>query len=309
MKKILLIVGIIVVVVLAGVLVLNKTFIRDYYEITNDQGDKARITTLQYSFFVGEPEKHTAVFYRLGDRTAMQEQIYRYVENLTSCYDDGAFCDTEQNFTIYDYQVSEGFLIHKITLVYDTIDLKETENATGIDIQTVNIGGRDIPLREGDAYLADGLAAVPTYSLYSPAQTRYAEAAVTGRGVTIGDTIEEIATAYSIKKGYALWEVQKKPQSDTTFVYEQRKYTDPQLDTKDVQLATLYLVYYRLEGQWIPLTSDEINQYLGFLAGESEKPYDGILMIQFQFPFSGYSNEVADGTLGRFSLDYESQSI
>jgi len=61
-----------------------------------------------------------------------------------------------------------------------------------------------------------------------------------------------------------------------------------------------------LETQWIPLTYDEINQYIAFLGGEvSEKPYDGILMYQFQFPFNGYSSLVSDKTVASYTVDFE----
>jgi hypothetical protein len=308
MKKAFLILGVCIVIVVGFLMFFNKTFFQDYYEVTGDNEKKAQITTLPFSYFVGEresdTEKNTAVFYRFGDQNEMQNQINHYVENLTSCYDDGAFCDTEQDFTIYSYQVSKGFLIHKITLVYDTIDLKEIENATGKDIRTIVQDGEEISMQQGDFYIADEWTTTPEYRMN---QTNYNSPATTGRGITTGDTLEKVVLAYSVKPGYALWEVEKKAAEDDSLTIETRKFTEGGFDDANVQKATLILGYYRLEGQFVPLTYEEINQYLLFLSGEDgDKPYDGILLIQFQFPFNGFSPLVGDKTLANYTLAYES---
>ena len=156
MKKIVLFVCIGVVVLLGVLLFSNKTFIHNYYAVENEKGIQAKITTLPFSYFTGENKKHTAVFYRLGNKNDMQNRLNHYVEGLTSCYDDGAFCDTKQDITIYSYQVSSGFLLHKITLVYDTIDLKDQENANGIEKQTLVLDGETVKLQPGDVYTASG---------------------------------------------------------------------------------------------------------------------------------------------------------
>jgi len=308
MKKILLILGICAVIGIGCLLFFNKTFLHDSYQVTNEKGQAAQITSLQYSYFVGETEndngKITAVFYRFGNQNDMQDRINQYVENLTSCYDDGAFCDTEQDFTIYSYQVSKGILLHKITLVYAPIDLKDIENATGKDIQTLVQDGKEILLQQGDSYVADEWTGTPEYRLN---QTRYMAPAVTGRGVTTGDSLQKVVSAYAIKTGYALWDVEMKGDGDGALSMESREYTEGAFDTTNVQKATLVIAYYRLEGQFVPLNYDEINQYILFLSGEGgEKPYDGIMLIQFQFPFNGSSGSVADQTVVHFSLDYES---
>jgi hypothetical protein len=277
----------------------------DYYQVTNDNGQEARFTTLQYSFYAGEPEKHTAVFYRFGDRQKMQNEINQYVEGLTSCYDDGAFCDTKQDITVYSYQVSEGFLLHKITLKYDTFNLKDVENATGKDINTLVIGGAEVLLQPGDTYVADEWNATPEYRLN---QKTYGTAAVTGRGITTKDNLDKVAAAYNIKAGYALWDVELDPKNDGNLSIETREYVPGEFDTTGVQKATLIIAYYRLEGQWVPLTYDEINQYIAYVTGEgSEKPYDGIMMYHFQFPYNGASGNIDDGMLATFSIDYEPQ--
>lgn len=302
MKKIILLICICAVALVGCLLFFNKTFIHDYYTVTNDKGQQAKITTLQFSFFATEPKKHTAVFYRFGSKSDMQNRLNHYVENLTSCYDDGAFCDTKQGITIYSYQVSDGFLLHKITLVYDTKDLKEVENATGKDIQTLVLGGTDYALQPGDSYVADEWGQQHEYRLN---QKTYKEAAVTGRGITTGDALDKVVKSYNIKTGYALWDVELNPQKDGFLTLESRKYVTGEFDSKDVQKATLTIAYYRLEGQWIPLKYDEINQYIAFLSGEStEKPYDGILLFRFQFPYNGYSKLVADQRLANFTVDY-----
>jgi hypothetical protein len=302
LKKIILLICICAVAAGGSLLLFNKTFIHDYYEVTNDQGQQAKITTLQFSFFASEPKTHTAVFYRFGSKNDMQNRLNHYVENLTSCYDDGAFCDTKQGITIYSYQVSDGFLLHKITLVYDTKDLKEVENATGKDIQTLVLDGTDYALQPGDSYVADVWEKQAEYRLN---QKTFKTAAVTGRGITTGDSLDNIVAAYNIKNGYALWDVELNPQKDGFLTLESRKFVKGQFDSKGVQKATLTIAYYRLEGQWIPLTYDEINQYLAFLSGEgNDKPYDGIMLLRFQFPYNGYSKLVADKTLANFTVHY-----
>ncbi len=302
MKKVVLLICIGVVVILGVVLVFNKTFIHDYYEVTNDKGQEVRFTALQFSFFVGEPEQHTAVFYRFGSQQAMQNQINHYVESLTSCYDDGAFCDTEQDITVYSYQVSDGFLLHKITLVYDTINLKDVENATGTDISMLTLDGEAYRLQPGDSYVADQWRSTAEYRLN---QTTYDTPAVTGRGITTGDTLDKVISAYDIKTDYARWEIRKSFQSQGDYTIESQNYVTGEFDETGVQRATLVIAYYRLETQWIPLTYQEIEQYMAYLSGEvSEKPYDGILIYQFQFPFNGYSNMIADRTIANFSADF-----
>lgn len=299
MRKAVLFICAFVVVVIGCVLFFNKTFIHDYYEVTNNQGKAARFTALQFSFFAGEPEKHTAVFYRVGNQQDMQDRLNHYVEGLTSCYDDGAFCDTEQDITVYSYQVSQGFLLHKITLVYDTIDLKEFENSTGLDIQTLVLDRENYRLQQGDSYVANEWTGTPEYRLN---QTTYDAPAVTGRGITIGDPLDKVISAYNIKTDYALWEVRLDPQSDGSFTLESRKYVTEEFDESGVQKATLIIGFYRLETQWIPLTYEEINQYIAFLTGESaQKPYDGILLYQFQFPFN---QSTMNKTVAQFTVDF-----
>lgn len=268
----------------------------------NEQDEKSQITVLQFSFFAGETEKHTAVFYRLGSKQEIQDRLNQYVEGLTSCYDDGAFCDTEQDITIYSYTVSDGFLLHKITLVYDTIDLKDIENSTGADIQTLTINGDDIDLKQGDSYVADEWSQTPEYRLN---QNTYEKAAVTGRKITTGDNLEKVILAYNIKTGYALWNLEAYSKSDEKLTLEPMKYVAGEYDKIGVKWATLIIAYYRLEGQWIPLTYDEINQYIAFTIGDdAEKPYEGIIFYQFQFPCNEHQDPVTNRKLVGFSVDY-----
>jgi hypothetical protein len=132
-------------------------------------------------------------------------------------------------------------------------------------------------------------------------QTIYDAPAVTGRGITIGDTLDEVISAYKIKTDYAMWEARLNPQSDGSFTIESRKYVSGEFNENGVQKATLIIGYYRLETQWIPLTYDEINQYIAFLTGETnQKPYDGILIYQFQFPFNDSDKSK---TLAEFTVD------
>jgi hypothetical protein len=302
LKKIALLICINIVIAIGLFMFFNKSFPHDYYEVINDQGKTARITTLPFSFFTGEQVKHTAVFYRLGNRQEMQDKLNHYVESLTSCYDDGAFCDTEQDITVYSYVVSEGFLLHKITLVYDTIDLKDLENSKGLDIQTLILGGEPYRLQQGDSYVANEWTGTPEYRLN---QTTYDAPAVTGRGITIGDALDKVISAYDVKTDYALWEVRKSFHSDGDYTIESRNYVMGEFDETGVQRASLMIAYYRLETQWIPLTSQEIDQYIAFLTGETaEKPYDGIVLYQFQFPFNGFSSVVTDKTVASFTVDF-----
>jgi len=305
LKKIVFFICICSVVVIGCVLFFNKTFVHDYYQVTNDKGQEVRFTALQFSYYTGvtgETGKRTAVFYRFGNKQDMQDRLNHYVEGLTSCYDDGAFCDTKQDITVYSYQVSDGFLLHKISLVYDTIDLKDVENATGKDIHTLKLDGKDYVMQPGDSYVADVWGNTPEFRLN---QINYDAAAITGRGITTGDGLDKVISAYNIKTDYGLWDVELNAQSDGSISIETRKYTTGEFDASGVIKATLVIAYYRLEGQWISLTYDEINQYIAYLNGEGpEKPYDGILMIQFQFPFNGYSKTVTDKTIANFSVEY-----
>lgn len=300
MKKPVLFVVICVAVLVGILLFANKTFIHDYYAVENEKGQQAKITTLPFSYFAGEPKKHNAVFFRLGNRETMQNRLNHYVEGLTSCYDDGAFCDTKQDITIYSYQVSDGFLLHKITLVYDTIDLKDQENANGIERQTIVLNGVDIKLLPGDIYTAAGWGDKTLSRLNGKS---YDESAVTGRGISIGSTLEQVLDAYQIKDGYALWKVYKNNVPGKTLI----TYEKGGLSEEGLTRATLIFATYRMEGQWYALTVDETKQFLSYLSGGTkEKPYATILLYQFEFPYNGSSDRIRDKTLGGFSIRLES---
>lgn len=257
MKKFLLIAA--GVLVLACVLALgtNKTFLHSTYDITNEAGNPASITVLPGSFFTGESPAGTAVFYRLGDREAMQERIYHYVESLTSCYDDASFCDTEQDFTIYDYQVGPGFLFHKITLVYKGIDLKDIENATGIDLVTLTFGDEDVRLAQGDDYQASlrGTTQVSVLNGVSKDKT-----AVTGRDIALGATPDQVLTAYGISEAEGFW-------------------TDQPGGGK-----SLILAYSKEETQWNILAPEDTEAVIPWLTGTSQQlPGEFMLIYRFDF--------------------------
>ena len=126
---------------------------------------------------------------------------------------------------------------------------------------------------------------------------------MTGRGITIGATLEEVVGAYQIKDGYALWKVSRDgAAAPTIFAYEKG-----QLSEAGLIRGTLIVAYYRMEGQWYPLTVGETKQYLSFQAGKTaEKPYSTILLFQFEFPFNGSSDLIMDKTLGGYSVNLES---
>jgi len=51
------------------------------------------------------------------------------------------------------------------------------------------------------------------------------------------------------------------------------------------------------------LSYDEISRYISYLGGEiTEKPYDGIMMFQFQFPINDIST---NQTVAGFTVDFE----
>jgi hypothetical protein len=257
MKKILLIAAGVLVLACVLALATNKTFLHKTYDIKNEAGKPASITVLPGSFFAGESPAGTAVFYRLGDREAMQERIYRYVESLTSCYDDASFCDTEQDFTIYDYQVGPGFLVHKITLVYKGIDLKDIENATGIDLITLTFGEEDVRLAQGDDYQASlrGTTQVSLLNGVSRDKT-----AVTGRDIALGATPEQVLAAYGISEDEGFW------------IY------------KPGGWKTLILAYSKEETQWNIMTPVDIEAVVPWLTGTSEEvPGEFLLIYRFDF--------------------------
>ena len=257
MKKILLIAASILVLACVLALATNKTFLHSTYDITNEAGNPASITVLPGSFFVGESPEGTAVFYRLGDREAMQERIYHYVESLTSCYDDASFCDTEQDFTIYGYQVEKGFLIHKITLVYKGIDLKDIENATGIDLITLTFGEEDVRLAQGDSYQASlrGTKQVSLLNGVSKDTT-----AVTGRNIALGANPEQVLAAYGVTEDEGFWIVQPGG------------------------WKSLILAYSKEESQWNIMTPEDIGAVVPWLTGTSgEVPGEFRLIYRFDF--------------------------
>ena len=242
MKKILLLCAAGLVLVCGLILGTNKTFLHNSYDIVNEAGNPASIQTLPGMYFVGESPAGTAVFYRLGDRETMQFNLHQYVESLTSCYDDASFCDTEQDFTIYKYEVSGGFLLHKITLVYKGIDLKDIENATGIDLLTLVFGPVKTQLAQGDSYRAFQNDEA-SFSLLNG--TVKEEIAVTGRGIALGAAPEAVLDAYGIEEGSGLW-----------------------LDLPDGN-RSLVLAYDKEETQWNLMTPEAIGGTLAWLNGKS----------------------------------------
>lgn len=251
--------ALLVVLLAAGVLLaVNKTFLHDSYAIVNEQGKAAAIKVLPWTFFVSESTEGTAVFYRFGDREDMQAEIYRYVESLTSCYDDGAFCDTEQDFTIYKYEVSEGFLLHQIALVYKGIDLKDIENATGKDLITLDFDGNPVTIMQGDDYRASMKGAMVSATLNGE---KLAAPAVTGRGVALGNEESQVTEAYGISSDAGLW-----------------------LTLPDGG-KSLILAYNKEEAQWYLMDPEEIEAVVPYLEGETmEKPGEFMLIYRFDFP-------------------------
>lgn len=275
MKKILILCAAALVVVLALVLGTNKTFFHSSYDIVNEAGNGASITVLSGSFFAGESPAGTAVFYRLGSQKAMQDQLNFYVENLTSCYDDAAFCDTEQDFTIYKYEVAKGFLVHKITLVYKGVDLKDIENATGVDLVTLAFQTEDLRLMQGDSYRAYRNG-TETSSLLNGASK--GEPAVTGRGIALGAGTEEVLSAYGIAEGSGLW-----------------------LDLPEGR-RSLVLAYDKEESQWNLRDPEGIGSTIAWLNGrDPQKPGEFLLIYRFDFEPLGTGGAL---TLTGYRVEY-----
>lgn len=288
MKKVILIILLAAAVALGAILAFNKTFFGNYYEITNDSGEEARIFTLNFSFYAGESEPHTAIFYRFGSRKSMQDRLNRFVENLTSCYDDGAFCDTEQDYTIYSYTVSDGFLIHKITLKYDNFDLKDIENATGKDLTTIILDGQSIDLKPGDKYSCAksdaGNSSLLNGSVYNAP-------AITGRGITAGDSFKTVVSAYNITAGYAAWNITPESSVEKD---ETAEFTGS-YSAETADAAELTVVYRKEEAQWYPVAFNDLDEYL-----PSDNGSSGEILLIYKFIFSGSDN------LSGYSAEYYS---
>lgn len=122
-KKIIIIVCFIIIVFgLIGMNYLfkkNKTFYLNTYhvEFTTKSID---IFIPKYSYYEGDNGVMTAVFKNPKTYRTLKKEVIKYLDSLeeVSCNGNTYYYNSEQNFLIYKYKVSNGFPFRKIEIGY-----------------------------------------------------------------------------------------------------------------------------------------------------------------------------------------------
>ncbi|MDD2435678.1 MAG: hypothetical protein PHO63_05465 [Bacilli bacterium] len=96
----------------------NKTFLKSYYEISNISGENMRIPLPLFSYYKGRINTDSVTFDTLVSFDKAQGKINEYMDTLTTCYDENYFYDKDLDITISRYQVEEGSPFNKIYLSY-----------------------------------------------------------------------------------------------------------------------------------------------------------------------------------------------
>ncbi len=120
----------IIILLLANLLVIgftNKTFFKNYYQTTNFNGEKVRITLPIFSYYQKVHGSYEVTFDTIRSVKSISKILNKYLENLPSCYDESYFYDQDLDITISRYSVEDNFPFNRINLVYTDGNYCENE--------------------------------------------------------------------------------------------------------------------------------------------------------------------------------------
>ena len=114
MKKVLIIVGIIVITCVFIILLTNKTFFRTTYIGIHDQ----EIFIPRYSFFKREAGMTVASFYSFKSEKTLKEEIDNYMKDFEYFEDESTYGYKKGDLFIQSYNVANEGLYRKIYITY-----------------------------------------------------------------------------------------------------------------------------------------------------------------------------------------------
>ncbi len=100
----------------------NKTFFNSYYRISDD----SQIPIPLFSYYVSENDNEIT-FKTVKSAEATRSFITKYLNKLSSCYDESYFYDKGNNVTISKYEVEDKGSINEIYLSYKKGNYCENE--------------------------------------------------------------------------------------------------------------------------------------------------------------------------------------
>ena len=113
-KKVLLVIGIILVLCIFTILLTNKTFFKTTYIGVNDQ----EIFIPRYSFFKREAGMTVASFYSLKSERTLRSEIEDYMKDFEYFEDESTYGYKNGNLFIQSYNVANEGLYRKIYITY-----------------------------------------------------------------------------------------------------------------------------------------------------------------------------------------------
>ena len=114
MKKVLIIVGIIVITCVFIILLTNKTFFRTTYIGIHDQ----EIFIPRYSFFKREAGMTVASFYSFKSEKTLKEEIDNYMKEFEYFEDESTYGYKKGDLFIQSYNVANEGIYRKIYITY-----------------------------------------------------------------------------------------------------------------------------------------------------------------------------------------------
>ena len=113
-KKVLIIIGIILVISILTILLSNKTFFKTTYIGINNQ----EIFIPRYSFFKREAGMTVASFYSLKSEKTLQKEIDNYMKDFEYFKDESTYGYKKGDLFIQSYNVGDEGLYRKIYITY-----------------------------------------------------------------------------------------------------------------------------------------------------------------------------------------------
>ena len=113
-KKVLIIIGVIIVISIFMILLTNKTFLKTTYIGINEQ----EIFIPRYSFFKREAGMTVASFYSLKSEKTLKKEIEKYMNDFEYFEDESTYGYRNGNLYIQSYEVSNEGIYRKIYITY-----------------------------------------------------------------------------------------------------------------------------------------------------------------------------------------------
>ncbi len=125
MKNKVIVIIIFTALTLLTIFVGNKTFLSNFYNVRNSEGDIVKIPVPWFSYYINSDNENT--FKTLRSTSNIREYINKYLDTLEACYDESYFYDKDLDITIFKYEVKGGKFLNNIYLDYQLGNYCENE--------------------------------------------------------------------------------------------------------------------------------------------------------------------------------------